>query len=1135
MADPDNRPNPGASGRTTQQQPSAQQSTKPGPDTKWKRPAPQQRPPPKGSIFTKPFPAKNAAGAQRASIGKRSTDTAAAPAAAVPGPAPKVKMANLLRKAASAAAAANGTSASSPAARPTPAAKPSLASVLKQAAKAAAAAEQPATEGAVDGAKPSDDPPPAESVSAAAPSKSAAGGKPSSVAAAASMFASGRKSSKLSFAGDTKAPTPDTTDGPAASPPESPAVRRFGNFRRLPKSASEEAAAAAEAAVDVSTVEPELALLQADPSTAPLDKLRASLASATWRAAFLQRAGLDALFAAFDKSQADTFPMGSAEQRAALGNQLMLCIEAAVNAEVVFYEDAEVVPAGLMQVVNSGPWMFTLVDQLHPAPVEHDCYERARVALDILRATVTAPNGHSALLAALKEVRHARMAKHRLAILIVILRGPAPADYKGRSLALINAIISGSEQLEERVRHRVKFVKLGLADDLPKLEKLKDEDVSLQIQDYYSAVQSDLAEVEGLAKQQHLDFDVDNIDEIFKRLKAACKQPTQLVPIMQHLLAIVNDTEQQASEALIVIDRVAAAISKSNDPPQSLFVSHAEVKEMRLSYDAQLEAASSRNAQLQEQIDALLQQLETAKAAAVSSVAAPNVQTAQPPANDEVASPPAPPPPPPPPASDSAPPPPPPPPPAPPSADFAPPPPPPPAPSNGVAPPPPPPPMSDGGPPPPPPPPPPGAGPPPPPPPPGGPPPPPPPPGAGPPPPPPPPGGPPPPPPPGGLPPPLPPGGPRSAAAVGGVAGLPIKPVIKPKLKLKRFNWTKLPNSKIPGTVWIECKDVSLDEDQFESTFVAKETAPAGGSGAKKAADPKAKTSLLDMKRANQVGIAVSRIRVDFKLLRKAIIELDDAVLSIDQIQSLLTLLPTPSECQLVREYQGDRAQLDKPEQFFLELEIVPNLTSRVEFWVFSKTLHERLASIVPALKSLSEALDECLKSTKLVRLLEIVLMFGNHLNGGTHNGRAYGFKIDALLKLADTKASDNRSSLLHYLASFVDSRHPELLDWWTEMPHVQAAAAVSFTSTKEEVTHLKAHLKKTHDCLDVLVETDVSAEDAPYVAKLTAFLLDADVRVAELDQLDGIGQVLWHGSSFVVFRVVSMNPPPNRSFRSAI
>ena len=42
----------------------------------------------------------------------------------------------------------------------------------------------------------------------------------------------------------------------------------------------------------------------------------------------------------------------------------------------------------------------------------------------------------------------------------------------------------------------------------------------------------------------------------------------------------------------------------------------------------------------------------------------------------------------------------------------------------------------------------------------------------------------------------------------------------------------------------------------------------------------------------------------------------------------------------------------------------------------------------------------QCLTSEKLLKILQIVLSIGNYLNGGTSNGRAYGFKLDTLLRV---------------------------------------------------------------------------------------------------------------------------------------
>lgn len=89
---------------------------------------------------------------------------------------------------------------------------------------------------------------------------------------------------------------------------------------------------------------------------------------------------------------------------------------------------------------------------------------------------------------------------------------------------------------------------------------------------------------------------------------------------------------------------------------------------------------------------------------------------------------------------------------------------------------------------------------------------------------------------------------------------------------------------------------------------------------------------------------------------------------------------------------------------------------------------------------------EEVQQSKKFKGILEVILAIGNYINGGTHRGAAYGFKLDALIKLQvkahnrirrlcshlslsqDTKATDNRVSLLHYVVQSVMQKYPELL-----------------------------------------------------------------------------------------------------------
>eukprot|EP01116_Phalansterium_solitarium_P025538 TRINITY_DN9813_c0_g1_i2.p5 TRINITY_DN9813_c0_g1~~TRINITY_DN9813_c0_g1_i2.p5 ORF type:complete len:377 (-),score=186.05 TRINITY_DN9813_c0_g1_i2:256-1386(-) len=244
-------------------------------------------------------------------------------------------------------------------------------------------------------------------------------------------------------------------------------------------------------------------------------------------------------------------------------------------------------------------------------------------------------------------------------------------------------------------------------------------------------------------------------------------------------------------------------------------------------------------------------------------------------------------------------------------------------------------------------------------------------------------------------------------------------------------------------------------------------------------------------------------MRKDFAELRRSIVDLDDYTLSTDDVQALLTFLPNQEELTKVREYAGDRTKLDRPEQFFLELESVPQLVPRVEFWYFSRTFNDRVSGFLPDVKALANGLNQAYTSTKFKKILELVLAIGNYLNGGTANGRAYGFKIEGVIKLADTKAADGKQSLLHFIYNQLKAKYPDLLDWWTELSDVPKASNVSSITVRDESGVIRTGLKKIQAAYDSLSEQDGILDDplqGPYVRKMKLFLQESQEKAAELD-----------------------------------
>ena len=78
-------------------------------------------------------------------------------------------------------------------------------------------------------------------------------------------------------------------------------------------------------------------------------------------------------------------------------------------------------------------------------------------------------------------------------------------------------------------------------------------------------------------------------------------------------------------------------------------------------------------------------------------------------------------------------------------------------------------------------------------------------------------------------------------------------------------------------------------------------------------------------------------------------------------------------------------------------------------------------------LELLEQACDQLKSSRSLVKILEMVLAVGNHLNGGSFRGAARGFKLDALLKLMDVKGRNKKTTLLHFVVSELLKTDPQV------------------------------------------------------------------------------------------------------------
>uniref|UniRef100_A0A8C6V0L3 Dishevelled associated activator of morphogenesis 2 n=1 Tax=Neogobius melanostomus TaxID=47308 RepID=A0A8C6V0L3_9GOBI len=356
---------------------------------------------------------------------------------------------------------------------------------------------------------------------------------------------------------------------------------------------------------------------------------------------------------------------------------------------------------------------------------------------------------------------------------------------------------------------------------------------------------------------------------------------------------------------------------------------------------------------------------------------------------------------------------------------------------------------------------------------------------------------PPPPPPPPGAPPP-PPGAPPmfgappppGLASFGSANTQRSKTIPQPSHPLKSFNWAKLGEHVINGTIWNDIDDLRafkiLDLKDIEKMFSAyqrqittllkccqcrvfmlssvfvslqKET---GSMDDIYVSTRKVKElSVIDGRRAQNCVILLSKLKLSNEEIKRAILEMDEREeLAKDMLEQLLKFIPEKSDIDLLEEHKHELERMARADRFLFEMSRIDHYQQRLQALFFKKKFAERLAETKPKVEALLSASKEVVRSKRLTQILEVVLAFGNFMNKG-QRGNAYGFKVSSLNKIADTKSSIDRNiTMLHYLIMIFEKNYPDTLQIHNDLNYVPEAAKVNLAELEKEVHHIKSGLK---------------------------------------------------------------------------
>ncbi|XP_029340711.1 formin-like protein 2 [Mus caroli] len=298
-----------------------------------------------------------------------------------------------------------------------------------------------------------------------------------------------------------------------------------------------------------------------------------------------------------------------------------------------------------------------------------------------------------------------------------------------------------------------------------------------------------------------------------------------------------------------------------------------------------------------------------------------------------------------------------------------------------------------------------------------------------------------------------------------------IKKPIKTKFRMPVFNWVALKPNQINGTVFNEIDDErileDLNVDEFEEIFKTKAQGPAidlSSSKQKITQKGSSKVTLLEANRAKNLAITLRKAGKSADEICKAIHVFDLKTLPVDFVECLMRFLPTENEVKVLRLYERERKPLENlsdEDRFMMQFSKIERLLQKMTIMAFIGNFTESIQMLTPQLHAIIAASVSIKSSQKLKKILEIILALGNYMNS-SKRGAVYGFKLQSLDLLLDTKSTDRKQTLLHYISNVVKEKYQQVTLFYNELHYVEKAAAVSLENVLLDVKELQRGMDLT-------------------------------------------------------------------------
>jgi len=307
------------------------------------------------------------------------------------------------------------------------------------------------------------------------------------------------------------------------------------------------------------------------------------------------------------------------------------------------------------------------------------------------------------------------------------------------------------------------------------------------------------------------------------------------------------------------------------------------------------------------------------------------------------------------------------------------------------------------------------------------------------------------------------------------------------------------------NSIFGELHDVDLSslQEELGDLFELKK----GTAVVKKPTAGKEKVALISNDRNKNIAIRISQFRrMGQVALFETIEHMDpEKVLSVEAIEALLRCVPTVDELKILKEFTGVEDELDPTERFLMKVMRTKNFEGRLKVLRTARLFDYEAGLIKERSDVVTKACNEVLDSKHLGGVFELVLALGNTLNKKKTNG----FRVGSLLKLVETKSNKGKITMLHYLASVMESRMSHLMEFKDELPTANEASGITVDAV---ATHFQQLQQIVHEATvgvglvspDVVERIAAGGDDlcsAPLDVKYaTDFYIKANNHLASLE-----------------------------------